>query len=225
MFFNKKKISTTASYAVIGLGKFGRALAESLAQAGVDLLLIDTNEENIKNAKEWSENSLILNALDEKALAESGVQNCDVAVVCVGDHLDTSILVTLNLVNLGVKRIISKATSAAHGVILEKLGAEVVFPERDMAIRLGNKLSNQRVLDIVQLSEQINISKLIVPESFVGKKVSDVNPRQVFGINIIAIEHNHKVYDFIRPDHIFKKGDILFVSGNNENIRKICEAK
>lgn len=225
MFFKKKKtMAKRTSYAIIGLGKFGAALSRNLAEAGADLLLIDTNEEHIRNAREFSENALILNALDEKALAEAGVQNCDIAVVCIAEHLDTSILITLNLVNLGVKKVIAKATSAAHGVILEKLGAEVVYPERDMAIRLGNRLANSGMLDVVQLSEQINISKMIVPKSFVGKKVSEVNPRAVYGINIIAIENNEKVYDFIRPDYIFKAGNILYVSGSSESIQKLCTA-
>lgn len=99
-------------------------------------------------------------------------------MVCIGEQMDTSILTTLHLVALGIPKVIAKATSAEHGLILEKLGAEVVYPERDMAVRLASRLETTRELDIIQLSEQINISKIQLPEQFVGKSVADVNLQQ-----------------------------------------------
>ena len=154
-------------------------------------------------------------------LEASGIQNCDVAVVCIGEQMDTSILTTLHLVALGIPKVIAKATSAEHGLILEKLGAEVVYPERDMAVRLASRLETTRELDIIQLSEQINISKIQLPEQFVGKSVADVNLRRRFGLNIIAIENDGRVLNDIRPDYVFQIEDTLFLAGSRDGLFKI----
>ena len=135
--------------------------------------------------------------------------------------MDTSILTTLNLVSLGIPKVISKAMSAEHGIILEKLGAEIVFPERDMAIRLASRLETERMLDFVQLSEKINVSKMVVPDKFIGKSVEDINLRKHFGLNIIAIENNDNVNDIITPDYKFKQNDILFLSGSKDGILEL----
>lgn len=135
--------------------------------------------------------------------------------------MDTSILTTLNLVSMGIPKVISKAMSTEHGIILEKLGAEVVFPERDMAIRLASRLETERMLDFVQLSEKINVSKMVVPDKFIGKSVADINLRKHFGLNIIAIENNDNVNDIITPDYIFKQNDILFLSGSKDGILEL----
>ena len=168
-----------------------------------------------------TEHAYVVANLDKKTLIETGIQNCDVAIVCIAEHLDTSILTTLNLVSLGIPRVIAKAATAEHGVILEKLGAEVVFPERDMAIRLASRLENSHNLDIVQLSEQINISKTIVANETIGLSVRDINLRERFGLNIIAIQSGDIVINLITPDYRFKEGDILFVSGSKEGIFKL----
>lgn len=138
----------------------------------------------MRELREYTENAYVVKSLDKKSLSETGVQNCDAVVVCIGEHMDTSILTTLNLVSLGIPTVISKATSIEHGEILEKLGAEVVYPERDMAIRLAHRLEASRMLDFIQLSEKLNISKLIIPDRIVGKTVLSVNLRGEFGINI-----------------------------------------
>ena len=134
--FGKSK-QERLSYGVVGLGRFGSALAKELAAAGADLLVIDQNEEKVREMRELTDNALVVHGLDKKTLEETGIQNCDVAVVCIGEHMESSILTTLNLVDMGVPKVISKATSAEHGEILRRLGAEVVYPERDMAIRLA----------------------------------------------------------------------------------------
>lgn len=143
------------------------------------------------------------------------------AVVCIGEHMDTSILTTLNLVSMGIPSVIAKATSNEHGLILEKLGAEVVYPERDMAIRLASRLETKKALDFVQLSEKINITKIMAPKQIVGKTVLDAHLRSRFGLNIIAIENSGDVTDLVKPDYIFRENDILYLSGTKEGILKI----
>ena len=208
-------------FGIIGLGRVGSALAIELASAGTDLLVIDRDEEKVRELRDYTENAYVVKNLDKKALTETGVQNCDVAVVCIGEHMDTSILTTLNLVSLGIPTVIAKATSIEHGEILEKLGAEVVYPERDMAIRLAHRLEASKMLDYIQLSEKLNISKLIIPDRIVGKTVLSVNLRGEFGINIIAIENNGNLIETINPDYVFRKGDIMFISGSKDSLDRL----
>ena len=219
--FHKEK-SEKMTYGIIGLGRFGYALAVELASSGSELIVLDSDEEKIREIRDVTENAYVVKSLDKKTLSESGIKNCDVAIVCTGEHMDYSILTTLNLVSMGIPRVISKATSEEQGIILEKLGAEVVYPERDMAIRLANRLETTRALDFIQLSEKINISKIAAPEKIVGKTVLEINFRQ-FGLNIIAIENNGAVIDIINPDYVFFKNDILFLSGSKEGIFKVNE--
>ena len=140
MFFGKEK-KERDSYGIIGLGRFGYALAESLAESGAELLVIDRDEEKVRAAREFTENAVVIHSMDKKTLKDTGIQNCDVAVVCIGENMEFSILTTLNLVSFGIPTVIAKATSKEHGEILSRLGAEVVYPERDMAIRLANRSS------------------------------------------------------------------------------------
>ena len=120
-------------------------------------------------------------------------------------------------------KVIAKAKSSEHGEILEKLGAEVVYPERDMAMRLAHRLETAKMLDFIQLSERINISKIVLPSHSVGKTVVDLNLRSRFGLNIIAIENGGEIIENIRPDYVFKEKDILFLSGGKEGFIKLTE--
>ena len=114
----KKKSNEKNTYGIVGLGRFGHALALELAAAGAELVVLDKEEEKVRELREYTENAYVVHALDKKTLSETGVQNCDVAVVCIGEQLDISILTTLNLVSLGVPTVISKASSMEHGEIL-----------------------------------------------------------------------------------------------------------
>ena len=221
MFHKHKK--EKHSYGIVGLGRFGYALAVDLAQSGAEILVIDRDEEKVRELREYTENALVVNTLDKKSLMDTGIQNCDVAVVCIGENMESSILTTLNLVSLGLQQVIAKATSAEHGEILAKLGAEVVYPERDMALRLANRLETARVLDFIQLSESINISKRMVPDKFIGKTVLEMNIRAQFGLNIIAVENGGEVVDIVGPDYTFRPGDIMIVSGSRDDLLRLSE--
>lgn len=221
MFKKSKKANRT--YGIIGLGRFGYALAMELAETDADLIVLDIDEEKIREIREYTDNAFVVKNLEKKTLEDTGIQNCDIAVVCIGEHLDISILTTLNLVTLGIPTVISKARSAQHGEILEKLGAEVVYPERDIAIRLAHRLEANRMLDYIQLSEKLNISKLLAPPSIVGKTVQAADLRGKFDVNIIAVENGKQLYETVKPDYVFRSGDILFVSGSKENLNNFTE--
>ena len=210
--FKKKEIA----YGIIGLGRFGYALATELTASGAEILVLDKNEEKIREMRELTENAFVVRNLDKNTLMETGIQNCDVAIVCIGEQIATSILTTLNLVGLGIPKVVSKATSMEHGEILKKLGAEVVYPEQDMAVRLAHRLETSKVLDYIQLSERLNISKMAVPAGIIGKTVLEVDLRGRFGLNIIAVENAGGLIDSVKPEYTFREGDILFVAGGTE---------
>ena len=213
------KKNKKTSYGIIGLGRFGYALATELIASNADIIVLDKDEEKVRSMREHTENAFVVSSLDKKTLLETGIQNCDTVIVCISEKMDVSILTTLHLKSMGVPTVIAKASSQEHGEVLEILGAEVVYPERDMAIRIAHRLENAKTLDFVQLSERVNISKFILPDSLAGKSVSEVNFRGKFGVNIIAIENDGTVAE--TPDYVFKNGDILFVAGSKDGINNL----
>ena len=217
----RKSKNDSRTYGIVGLGRFGYALAMELASAGAELVVLDRDEDKVRELRDYTENAYLVESLDKKTLLETGIQNCDVAVVCIGEKLDTSILTTLNLVSMGIPRVISKAASQEHGEILEKLGAQVVYPERDMGVRLANRLEASRMLDYIQLSEKLNISKLTVPQQIIGKTVVEANLRKEFHVNIIAVENDGNLIEIVAPNYVFRKGDILYVSGRKAGLGKL----
>ena len=214
----KKRKNHSVTYAIVGVGRFGYALAEELANSGCDLMILDKDEEKIREMRDLTDNAFVVPSLDKKTLLETGIQNVDVAIVCIGEHMDTSILTTLNLVSFGIPLVIAKAKSFEHGIILDKIGAEVVYPERDMAIRLASRLETSRNLDFVQLSEKINVSKTRVPLKMIGKSILELDLRSNLNINIIAIETGTEVIEVIDPNYVLKENDILYLCGDKDGL-------
>ncbi|MBQ7307245.1 MAG: TrkA family potassium uptake protein [Clostridia bacterium] len=210
-------------YGIIGLGRFGTALAYKLSSLGSEILVLDRDEGKISEIREITENAFIVRNLEKKTLQDVGIQNCDVVIVGIASQMDVSILTVMKLLSLGVKKVIAKATSREHGEILEKIGAEVVYPESDMAIRLANRLEMGQGLDFIELSESINITKILVPKNYVGKTIREANLRGNFGLNIIAIENAGKVLDTITPDYVFLENDLVYLCGNKLSIIKLTE--
>lgn len=162
--------------------------------------------------------------LNKETLKEMGIQNCDVAIICIGEQVDISILTTMSVLELGVPRVISKALSAEQGAVLEKLGAEVVYPERDMAVRLGKKLLSGQLIDYVALLHDVEIRQIQVPESLNGKTVEEIELRQKFRLNIIAIENISGTNIEVIPENVLKKDDIIVVIGKIKNINSFEES-
>jgi len=216
MVKNKKR----ESFGVIGLGRFGLALAKALAKEGKDVIAIDSDENKIKEVRNDTEYAYVVSELTKAALQETGIQNCDAVIVCIGEKIDTSILTTLNVVSLGVPKVIAKANTYEHGLILEKLGAEVVYPEHDMAVRLAKRLLTNNVLDYIMLSDDIEVSELTLTDKLIGESVAGINIRKKLGLNIIAIMHNGKTITNIEPEYQFEKGDVMVVIGNRKNIEQ-----
>lgn len=212
------------AYAVIGLGRFGEALAIMLAESGKEVIVADRDENKIKEMRQYTEYAFVVENLNKETLKEMGIQNCDVAIICIGEQVDISILTTMSVLELGVPRVISKALSAEQGAVLEKLGAEVVYPERDMAVRLGKKLLSGQLIDYVALLHDVEIRQIQVPESLNGKTVEEIELRQKFRLNIIAIENICGTNTEVVPEDVLKKDDIIVVIGKIKNINSFEES-
>ncbi|WP_419025249.1 potassium channel family protein [Emergencia sp.] len=206
------------SFGVIGLGRFGTALAQSLAKAGKEVIVVDCNEDKVRAMRQFTEHAFVADHLNKEALEEIGIQNCDTVIVCIGENIDTSILTTLHVVSLGVQHVIAKAISSDQGTVLEKIGADVVYPERDMALRLGKRLVSQNFLDSISLDNEVEIKQIPLSASTAGSSVQEMNLQQFYGLNIIAIKQEHVTNITVSPEYRFKEGDIIVVIGKTENI-------
>ena len=173
-----KKNQEAESFGVIGLGRFGMALAITLAQAGKEVIAVDRNEEKVREVRSYTEYAFVTDNLRAETLKEIGIPNCDVVIICIGEKIDTSILTTMQVVELGVPLVIAKALSSEQGKILEKIGAEVVYPERDMALRLGKRLVSRNFLDYVSLDDSVEIRQIKVSEKIAGASVEEIGIRQ-----------------------------------------------
>lgn len=207
-------------YGIIGLGRFGYNLAVSLAESGKEVLAIDREESKVRQIKEYADEAFIVKNLDKETLEETGIQNCGTVIISLSKTIDTSILTVLNIINMGVPRVIAKAATEEHGAILEKIGAEVIYPEKDMAIKLSKKLVNFKSIDFMKLAGEMTIVELEIPKIFIDKKIEDCNLRKDFSLNIIAIESNNNSITDVEPDYVLKNGDIIVVVGTNKNIVK-----
>lgn len=214
-----KKIES-ASFGVIGLGRFGTALAQSLAESGKEVIVIDCNEDKVRELRNYTEHAFVAENLTKETLEEIGIQNCDTVIICIGEKIDTSILTTLNVVSLNVPHVIAKAISRDQGAVLEKIGAEVVYPERDMALRLGKRLVSHNFLDYISLDNEVEIQQIPVTEAMIGRSVQEMNIRQQYGLNIIAIERERVTDIEVSPQYRFNEGDIIVVIGKVENIKR-----
>ena len=177
----------------------------------------------IKNIRGFTDNAFVVNNLDKETLQETGIQNCETVFVCIGEKIDVNILTTLNVINLGVPRVISKAITYEQGCVLEKIGAQVVYPESDMAVRIANRLLNEEALEFIELNNDIHIEKIKITDRLDGKTISNSKIRDNFNLNIIALERDRNTIIEIDPSCILRKDDLLVVIGKKINIRALEE--
>ena len=208
-----KKQLKTDLYGVIGLGRFGTALVQTLAEAGKEVIAIDKNEEKVKAVRRYTDYAFVVDNLSEDALKETGMQNCGTVTICIGERIDISILTTMLVTKLGVPHVISKAASEVHGEVLKQLGAEVVYPEADMAVRIGKRLISGNLLDYVALGDGVEVRRIAVGGKMLGKSVRELDLRKVYGINVIAVEHARQTNVEFSADYTFKDGDVMAVVG------------
>jgi len=213
-------------FAVIGLGTFGFNVASALFQKGHNVIAIDSSEEMVQRARDVASQCISADATDRETLESLGLDDVDCAVISVGDKIDASILITLHLTELGVKNIVVKAVNDTHGKILKKIGAsEVVYPEKQMALRIANQIGHKSVLDQFTLGDGISILELVVPTPLIGKTIRDCNLRRDYALNVIALKEiipDAEKYPFTlpSPDDVLKENQILVVIGPDQNIEE-----
>jgi trk system potassium uptake protein TrkA len=228
--FNKRGYKMR-QFAVIGLGQFGSSVANTLVEKGVQVLGVDIDEAVVREMSEVLTNAVQADATDEKVLKAIGIQEVDVAIISVGENIESSVLIALLLKDLGIKQIIAKVISDQHARILERIGvSRVINPEKDMGKRLANSLASPNILEQIDLSGDYAIIEMIPPEEFVAHSLKELDVRAKYGVNIIAIKHGQsddKESINVCPlaEDVIRKGDILVVIGSSENINKVKKKK
>ncbi|QNB46205.1 TrkA family potassium uptake protein [Thermanaerosceptrum fracticalcis] len=178
-------------FAVIGLGRFGMSVARTLHALGYDVLAVDSSEDLVQEATQYVTHAVQADARDEETLRSLGIRNFDLVVVAIGEDIEANVLVTVILKQLGVKYVIAKAHSPLHGQVLEKIGADkVVYPERDMALRLAHNLTTSNILDYIELSPQYSIVELTAKERYHHKTLAELNLRVKEGIWVLAVKRD-----------------------------------
>ncbi|RMH09148.1 MAG: TrkA family potassium uptake protein [Nitrospirae bacterium] len=225
-------------FAVIGLGRFGYSVAETLVKKGCEVLAIDRDEAKIQAISDIATFAVQCDATDERALKAVSTQNVDVAIVSIGENIEASILIVQTLKEMGIKSIIAKAVANIHGKILQNLGVtEVIYPERDAAIRLAHRLVSPTVLEYLELSPGYSIEEISVPDRFSGLTLEEAKIQEQYNLNIIGIKRQvtrmvkgqmkkEETFNFTpSPNDIIEKGDILVMIGKEQDLDRFSNAE
>lgn len=209
-------------FAVIGLGRFGRSLAKTLYELGNDVLVIDKDEDIVEEMAELATKAICMDVTEKDQLLSLGLRNFDIVIVSIGDDLESNVLITLNLKEIGVKKIICKAKNEMCEKVLMKIGADkVVLPEEDMGIRMAYNLVSSSVLDYIQLSDEYGVMEIGIAKSWENKTLIDLELRKKYDINVVAIKSNNSINVNPNAEDILKENDILVVIGSQKSLNKL----
>jgi trk system potassium uptake protein len=208
-----------SQYAVIGLGRFGSSLASELIKQGFEVLGVDRSEEAVEEMKHTLTHTIVADCTDEEVLKAIGIRNFDCAVVAIGDDIQASILTAILLKDLGVKMVVAKALTELHGKVLDKIGVDrVIYPERDMGIRVAHQLVSPNLLDFIEISKDYTIAELSVPHRISGKTLKELDPRAKYGCSVVAINKREGVIIAPTATDVVEDKDIMVVIGTNQQI-------
>ena len=210
------------TYIVVGLGRFGTEAARRLCELGCEVLAIDQNNDLVQQISDSVTQAVVGDARDKGVLRALGVADFDCAIVAIGGSLGDSVLATMNLKELGVPYIVSKAHDETHRQVLEKLGADmVVIPEQEQANRLARNLSSPNVLEYIELSDDFGIIEVPAPTKWIGKSLKDLNVRAQLGVNIIAIKQEETINVSPGADYAILAGDVMVVLGSTDALNAV----
>lgn len=214
------------SFMVLGAGRFGRSVAETLSKLGNEVFVIDENEDVIEDIADKVTHAVIGDCCDEAVLRTAGVNNFDVVIVALSENMKSSILATVTLKELGAKQIIARATDRTHEKILEKIGADmVILPETEMGEKLAHKITSSKFLDYIELSDKYSIAEIESPSKWVGKTLSELDVRGKYKINIIAVEHDGELTIIPGANYKICEDDIFVAVASNEDIQNLKKLK
>ncbi|WP_211655451.1 potassium channel family protein [Planococcus alpniumensis] len=211
-------------FIVIGLGRFGSSICKELFKLGHDVMAIDSSPERVDLMRNFSSHAAVANATDEASLRELGVRNFEHAVVAIGENMQTSVLCTLMLKEIGVPLVWVKAKDLQHQMILEKVGADrVIQPEKEMGIRIAHHMDSEKVVDYIDLSEDYSIVELVASEKLMDQSLLELDIRARYQCTILAIKRGDEVNVAPMPDDLIKLNDILVVMGHREDLKRFEE--
>jgi trk system potassium uptake protein TrkA len=211
-------------FAVIGLGRFGGSVAKTLHDMGYEVMAIDKDSHRVQDFAQIVTHAVEADSTDENALRALGIRNFDVVVVSIGEDIQSSIMTTLILQEMGVKKVVVKARNDLHGKVLYKIGAhKVVFPERDMGVRVVHNLISPNILDYIELADDYSIIEISAGEFFAGKTLEELDIRAKFGCNVMAIKSGPRINIAPLAGDVIHEGDILVVIGHNNDLKKLEE--
>jgi trk system potassium uptake protein len=214
--FVKKK-----DFAVIGLGRFGGSICRTLTEQGKEVLVVDKSEARVNEYATIASHAVVGDTTDEAMLRSIGIRNFDHVIVAIGDDIQSSILTTLILKELGVENITVKAQNDYHEKVLRKIGANsVVHPERDMGIRIANNMASNNVLDYLGLSDDHSIVEIVANKRLDGHTIIGLDIRKKYGINIVAIKRGSEIIVSPQAKEMIQLNDILIVIGSDIDIEK-----
>lgn len=211
-------------FVVIGLGRFGTSICKELFKLGHEVMAIDSSPDRVDPIRNFASHAAVANAMDEASLKELGVKNFDHAVVAIGDDLQTSVLCTLMLKEIGVPIVWVKAKDLQHQMILEKVGADrVIQPEKEMGIRVAHHMDSEKVVDYIDLSEDYSIIELEASQKLNSQTLVELDIRAKYQCTILAIKRGETVNVAPMPDDLVELGDILVVMGHREDLKRFEE--
>lgn len=212
------------SILIIGLGRFGKHMAQKFSEQGNDILAVDTDEDRVNAVLPFVTDAQIGDATNEMFVESLGVANFDLCVVAIGDNFQSSLETTALLKDMGAKFVLSRASRDVHAKFLLRNGAdEVVYTEKETAERLAVKYGNDSVFDYIEINEDYSIYEIGVPDSWVGKSILDKKVRTKYNISILATKRGKEIYPLPHPDHVFSETESLMILGRNEDVKRLIK--
>lgn len=210
------------SILVIGLGRFGRHMAQKFIENGHEVMAVDNNEGRADDAVGEIRQILIGDATEERFMESLGVRNFDLAVIAIGENFQTVLEVTVLLKDLGCPYIVARATRDVHKKLLLRNGADyVVYAEREVAERLAIKFGADSIFDYLELTPEIGIYEIAVPEKWKGRSMVDLSIRNKYHVSVLATKKNEKIFPLPNPKHVFEGDESIMVMGTAQDIKAI----
>ena len=210
------------TYAVFGLGKYGRAVASELSRSGADVIAVDTDETIVEDAIQEIPICKCADVTDPEVIKQLGIEDVDVVIIAMATRFEASVMATMLCKEAGVKTVIAKCGNEMDCKILSKIGADhVVFPEKESGLRLAKKLVNFGLVDLIELSKDASLFELKVRPEWVGKSLIELNLRKKYGLNVVATFENEEVNTYIVPEKPLDDSMRLIAIGNPENLNKM----
>ena len=212
-----------STYAILGMGRFGRAVAQTLAENGQEVLIVDRSQDLVNQAAPFVEQALIADLSDEESVKELGLSSMDAVIVGMAMELETSILCVMVAKEAGVPMVIAKARNRRMGDILLKCGADkIIYPEEETGIRLAKTMLSKDFIDYIGLSEDFGLIQMRAKKEWVGKNLKELNLRKKYNINVIAMKNNGETFNYlINPDQPLETNTVLYVVADSEGLQKI----